>query len=79
MADVSVQQLIQLFALVGGATITAAAGYYTALQQRKQAQLTTLLSALQQDNKDLREENRALRDEIERIGRGRIRDYKQRT
>lgn len=74
----SVQQIIQILTIVGGATITGVAGYYTAMQQRKQSQLATLLAALQQDNKDLREENRALREELERSGRKNVREFRQR-
>lgn len=57
-------QVIQILSFVGGAAITAVAGYWTALQQRRQAQLTMLLDALQEDNKALRDENRQLRDEL---------------
>ena len=66
-------QLIQIISFVGGAFVTGLAGYWTALQQRRQAQLATLIEALSQDNKDLRDENRKLRDELAEMERGRTR------
>lgn len=56
---------IQILAVLGGAIITGVAGYYTAVQQRKQSQINQFLDALQKDNSDLREENRNLRLELE--------------
>lgn len=65
MVKVSTTSLIELLTVLGGAVITALAGYYTAKQQRKQSQISLFVDAIQKDNQSLREENRNLRSELE--------------
>lgn len=57
-------QIVQLISAVGGVAFSAIVGYRAAILQRQHSQIQSLLDALQADNTGLRNENRALRDEL---------------